>query len=737
MRKMRLFWVLGLMMTVLGAKAANELYCKYNSTKTQLVFWYDDKKSEVIDAITDWKTTELKGAVKTVIFTTSMRDYASESFYEWFYGFSQLTEVIGMENLNTSLTTSFAYMFYNCSSLTSIDISTLDLSSAKNVYCMFAYCTNLKTIYRHDAFPSTLTNANQIFLGCTKLVGGNGTTYDSENTGITRAKLDVDGSNGYFTDNLPKIYTVFDGDSTLTYYYDNQYCQRTGTIDFYQDLNIGYFWRFVNTRTKIKKAVIDQSMKNASFTTLDYLFYSGHSATKMTTYPLTSLKEIEGLNYINTANVTSLYRCFYQCQSLEEADLSTWDLSNVTSVMGMFYQCKKLQTIYCEADLTGATKATMFGECGVLKGGKGTQWNSSNIDNAYARIDEGPSSTKPGYFTSVVPIRASLQFWYDDLKYIYNNRLTFGIDAANVQKLEAGMEAAKAVLDNPTASAKEVIAAEKAAGTLRDQAVDACLAAAKEYEIGELAKKLTAFDSDACKQIVADAQAQVNALTVDKSQKVSASALLLIMTITTLDGNVDKALALQRAKEGLKRVVDDLNWMANFSIAQDYEEPLTTAINDAWDAANQVYTNASSTADQMNTAATTANGKRDTYLQEIWDNYKDSTYVSLDVLLKPDDSDACKKIVADAKKLVNDFALDLNKTAKENIDAFDAVFTYAWWHDDIKGAVDDQRNKDHAMGMETVESGKWKVESQKVIRDGQVYIMHNGHTYTLTGQKIQ
>ncbi len=42
----------------------------------------------------------------------------------------------------------------------------------------------------------------------------------------------------------------------------------------------------------------------------------------------------------------------------------------------------------------------MFSSCTSLVGGKGTVYDSNNKGGTYARIDGGPNSTTPGYFTA-------------------------------------------------------------------------------------------------------------------------------------------------------------------------------------------------------------------------------------------------------------------------------------------------------------------------------------------------
>ena len=56
-----------------------------------------------------------------------------------------------------------------------------------------------------------------------------------------------------------------------------------------------------------------------------------------------SLASIEGLNLVETSNVTDMGCMFWDCSSLSTLpDISKWNTSKVTSMYGMFYKCGKL-----------------------------------------------------------------------------------------------------------------------------------------------------------------------------------------------------------------------------------------------------------------------------------------------------------------------------------------------------------------------------------------------------------
>ena len=124
-----------------------------------------------------------------------------------FRGCKNLTN-LDVSHFNTSKVTTMVSMFNTCSKLTSLDLSSFDTSSvtemsvSNNVnYGMFSGCTNLETIYVSNTFVTTaVTDSTGMFYRCTKLVGGNGTTYDSTIIDQTRAVIDTAGTPGYFTE---------------------------------------------------------------------------------------------------------------------------------------------------------------------------------------------------------------------------------------------------------------------------------------------------------------------------------------------------------------------------------------------------------------------------------------------------------------------------------------------------------------------------------------------------------
>ena len=123
-----------------------------------------------------------------------------KSFQMTFMQCKKLT-TLDVSHFDTSNVTDIGQMFRECIGLTSLDLSSFDTSKVTAMNSTFNGCTNLVTIYVSNKFVTTKAGSNtNMFLNDTKLVGGNGTTYNSSNTGLTYARIDKAGSPGYFTE---------------------------------------------------------------------------------------------------------------------------------------------------------------------------------------------------------------------------------------------------------------------------------------------------------------------------------------------------------------------------------------------------------------------------------------------------------------------------------------------------------------------------------------------------------
>ncbi|MBO7467147.1 MAG: BspA family leucine-rich repeat surface protein, partial [Bacteroidaceae bacterium] len=335
----------------------------------------------------------------------------------WCSGLSNLNSVEGLEYLNAAGSTYFSSFFSDCSQLKSLDLSSWDISNARDMSYMFLNCTNLKTIYVGENWSTdAVTASTQMFKGCTGLVGGNGTTYNASYIDKTYARVDAEGTPGYLS---YKAYVVYDSSTTtLTFYCDGKANEKTGTV---YDLNDGMIypaWYTDNTKASVTKVVFDASFAYArpnstynwfggmtNLATINGIEYLNTSVVTRMTGMFTECSSLTSLDLtgFNTEEVVFMNHMFYGCTGLTTLDLSSFNTSRVNSILYMFYGCSALTTIYVgdNWDMTNAASnsGSMFGDCTSLVGGAGTSFASAGVtDAAYAHIDGGIAN--PGYFTA-------------------------------------------------------------------------------------------------------------------------------------------------------------------------------------------------------------------------------------------------------------------------------------------------------------------------------------------------
>ena len=106
---------------------------------------------------------------------------------------------LDLSSFNTSNIRDMSRMFES-SKATTLNLSSFNTNKVTDMSRMFQAATNLKTIYASDKFVTTnVTKSSAMFRYCESLVGGNGTVYNSSNTGKTYARIDTASTPGYFT----------------------------------------------------------------------------------------------------------------------------------------------------------------------------------------------------------------------------------------------------------------------------------------------------------------------------------------------------------------------------------------------------------------------------------------------------------------------------------------------------------------------------------------------------------
>ena len=411
----------------IGTFAAVGPYVVFDSDAKTMTFKYgeqptiDDVKCFTLNSKTyvpNWSNKdELKKNVTTVVFDKSFASASPTTCRSWFNGFSQLTEIKGIKNLNTSEVRYMSYMFAGCSKLKSVDLTYMNLQNVEDMDNMFYYCLGLKTVYLNGlntsnvkymksmfefctslgyldlssfntqkvknfermfyecrslkaiyASPKFVVNKNdptfisttEMFYRCYKLAGET-KSYNPAHVNGDVAKID----GGYFLDATYLKPWVKLNDKTITFYYGYKKTPGKGEYELSKWLT-----KDKNKKTPLTKATFDESFALYQPDSCEYWFKSYNK-----------LEEIENLHYLNTSKVTTMHGMFFHCDCLKSLDLSAFETSNVKDFAYLFYKCERLESLNVSSfDTSASTNMNaMFTFCEKLKTIDLTNFETANV----------------------------------------------------------------------------------------------------------------------------------------------------------------------------------------------------------------------------------------------------------------------------------------------------------------------------------------------------------------------
>ena len=305
---------------------------------------------------------------------------------------------LDLSNFNTAIVTDMSYMFYGCSALSSLDLSNFYTKEVGNMVCMFSGCSALKTIYASEKFVTSKVQSGEGMFAWCKNLKGTILEYNNSKTDHTYANC---GTNGYFTPVFE--YAEFnEGTGTLTFRRGLSKPERAYALNL-EASEPGW----LTHKDEIKKVVFDASFANARPTSCCSWFWY-----------CTNLATIEGIENLNTENVTNMGVMFCRCQNLSSLDLTNFNTGNVTNMYGMFSNCQNLSSL----DLTSFNTANvtnmayMFDGCSTLttiyasekfvtdqvNGGDMFNECRSLKDYSFSKRDSKYANYKTGYFSKLV-----------------------------------------------------------------------------------------------------------------------------------------------------------------------------------------------------------------------------------------------------------------------------------------------------------------------------------------------
>ena len=239
---------------------------------------------------------------------------------------SSLTS-LDVTHFNTANVTDMHYMFSNCVALTSLYLTNFNTEKVTYMYGMFFSCSSLTTIYASSKFVTTqVSNSSFMFSNCEKLKGEEVCTNDKA-TDKTYAKIE----GGYFSGGIPRVKYA---DGTLTFFLTSKETLGENEYGIYGlGAKPDWVWKNPNV-TKVTKVVFDPAFANARPTNC-YAWFQGY----------VNLTSIEGIEYLNTSQVTDMHNMFSECSHLQTTDFSGFDTRKVKDMSYMFSDCGSLKSL--------------------------------------------------------------------------------------------------------------------------------------------------------------------------------------------------------------------------------------------------------------------------------------------------------------------------------------------------------------------------------------------------------
>ncbi len=266
---------------------------------------------------------------------------------------------IDLSNFNTSRVTNMSYMFSE-SALNNIDLSLFDTRRVTNMEYMFSSCKNLTRLDVRSFNSSNLNKSRYMF------------AYSSNITEILFG-------NNFTAYYVTEMTSMFSGCSSL----------KELDLSMFNTVNVTEMASMFNEC----KSLVSLDISNLKTSRVTYMSYMFNNCENLLNINLSSF---------NTANVKYMSYMFSNCSKIKILDLTSFNTINVINMEYLFSGMSNLNTIYVSSNYSinsVNSSYNMFKDCINIVGEKGTTYDSTKTNLAYAHIDGGTSN--PGYFSQL------------------------------------------------------------------------------------------------------------------------------------------------------------------------------------------------------------------------------------------------------------------------------------------------------------------------------------------------
>lgn len=348
--------------------------------------------------------------IKGKVYATKLasNDAGSKDAY-MFAGLSNLKTVKFSNHIDTSETINMGYMFYNCSGLTSINVSGIDTSKVQKMNQMFYGCSALTQLDVSNFDTSNVTSMKSMFYGCESLSSLDIRGWNTENVK----------NMSYMFYNCKKITSLnlvaFDTSNVTDMSNMFYYCESLSNLDVrgWNTSNVTNMYRMF-MRCESLTSINVSSFNTSNVTDMSWMFESCTSLTSLDlsnfdTSNVTNMEEMFSGNAVNsmkltnldlsnfnTSKVTDMSGMFRYCSLLTNLNLNNFDTSNVTNMGQMFTSCSSLTNLNVSSfNTSNVTRMKeMFDLCSSLTNLDVSNFDTSSVTSMYAMFMRCESLTK-------------------------------------------------------------------------------------------------------------------------------------------------------------------------------------------------------------------------------------------------------------------------------------------------------------------------------------------------------
>ena len=435
------------MFSMLNA-SAQEAYAVYTSNNTTLTFYYDGNRSthtlstETVYDLNDgsnapaWYTDKKCYSITTVVFDASFANARPTNTNDWFVVMMNLTDIQGLEYLNTSEVTNMSGMFSLCQKLPALDVSHFNTAKVTSMNSMFNECNALQTLDLSSFETQNVTDMQNMFSNCRSLTTLDLTSFDTQKvnnmgfmfkgcSGITTLNL-----SSFDTQKVVSMIQMFNGCSSLKTIFVGENWSVAGvtnSTDMFKDCTklVGGAGTACDGTNNIDKeyarvdvpdngnagylSVVPKPYVVYASGTLTFYYNGGWYSSTGTVYDLnegstqpawkslgSSVKTVAFDASFADARPTTTYGWFMSLYALSKINnIEYLNTSAVTDMRYMFQNCFALTTL----DLSSWNTASvtnmqgMFQSCRKLTCLDLSGWNIANVNSMSVMFNDCPLLT--------------------------------------------------------------------------------------------------------------------------------------------------------------------------------------------------------------------------------------------------------------------------------------------------------------------------------------------------------